>query len=256
MPRPTACRRARTAGRRAAARPGKHQHAREQRAQAHLQDRRDAGVGDLDGDLVDRPSRHSRRSDTSTARASSRSAADRGARRRSFRLMLMQWRRAAGRAAASRSSVVMVDWSMRPSTRSGRKWRWKAVTTNSVLGSKTAGRPRCRSRSLPAGSARQPPAGRPRRGRCRGRPGSRARAPPSGRCRPRARRAQGNFSPGSFLRVGATSEWASTRSRPDAVPGDDVPAQRLQRARAAARGSPGSPARGRDCGSRCRRRPS
>ena len=40
-----------------------------------------------------------------------------------------------GRAAISRSNVVMVDWSMRPSTRSGRKWRWKAVTTNSVLGS-------------------------------------------------------------------------------------------------------------------------
>ena len=27
-----------------------------------------------------------------------------------------------------------------------------------------------------------------------------------------ASRAQGNFSPGSILRVGATSEWASTRS--------------------------------------------
>src|SRR5262245_44271135 len=38
-----------------------------------------------------------------------------------------------GRAAARRSSVAMVDWSMRPSTLAGRKWRWNALTTNSVV---------------------------------------------------------------------------------------------------------------------------
>ena len=37
---------------------------------------------------------------------------------------------------------------------------------------------------------------------------------------------QGNFSPGSRLREGATSEWASTRSRLDAAPRDDAAAER------------------------------
>ena len=35
--------------------PCEYEHAREQRAQSRLQDRRDAGTGDLDGDLVDAP---------------------------------------------------------------------------------------------------------------------------------------------------------------------------------------------------------
>jgi hypothetical protein len=43
----------------------------------------------------------------------------------------------ADRAAARRSSVAMVELSMRPSTRAGRKWRWNALTTNSVVLSRT-----------------------------------------------------------------------------------------------------------------------
>ncbi len=37
-------------------------------------------------------------------------------------------RQAAGSSASSRSSVATVDRSATPSTRDGRKWRWKAVT--------------------------------------------------------------------------------------------------------------------------------
>ena len=51
-------------------------------------------------------------------------------------LLLARWSAPyvlADRAAARRSSVAMVELSMRPSTRAGRKWRWNALTTNSVV---------------------------------------------------------------------------------------------------------------------------
>src|SRR5579872_983894 len=38
----------------------------------------------------------------------------------------------AGRLASSACKVTSVEWSATPSTRAGRKWRWKAVTTSMV----------------------------------------------------------------------------------------------------------------------------
>jgi hypothetical protein len=39
----------------------------------------------------------------------------------------------AGKLASSDCNVVNVEWSATPSTRAGRKWRWKAVTTSMVV---------------------------------------------------------------------------------------------------------------------------
>ena len=41
----------------------------------------------------------------------------------------------AGRVSISARSVSSVDGSATPSTRAGRKWRWKAVTTSRVASS-------------------------------------------------------------------------------------------------------------------------